>query len=350
MIFVYLILASTFLGAEPRPVTPRQPLDAEELATIGIFEKYAKSVVHITTATLERQFFSLNVDEVQQGSGAGFIWDEKGHIVTNYHVIRGANMAQVTLANQKTYKASYVGGAPEKDLAVLKIIAQGETLSPIPIGESHNLKVGQKVLAIGNPFGLDQTLTTGIISALGREINSVIETPIKNVIQTDAAINPGNSGGPLLDSAGRLIGVNTAIFSPTGSNAGIGFAIPIETVNWVVPELITHGKLTRPDLGVSLASDRITRQLGIEGALVLEVERGSSAEKAGLVPTKRLRNGSLVLGDIIVGVESKEVLRANDVFARILSFKVGDSIRLKVYRNGKLIEVPVKLGLSRTRD
>jgi len=230
----------------PRPVTPRGNLAEDEQATIELFRKAAPSVVHITTLAERVEPFSLNLFRIPRGTGSGIVWDEQGHIVTNYHVIMGADAAVVTLADNSTWSAKLVGAAPHKDLAVLHIKAPADRLAPIIVGTSHDLEVGQKVFAIGNPFGLDHTLTTGVISALGREIESVSGTPITNVIQTDAAINPGNSGGPLLDSAGRLIGVNTQIVSPSGAFAGIGFAIPIDTVNWVVAELIARGTVRRP--------------------------------------------------------------------------------------------------------
>jgi len=227
--------------ATPRAVTPRGPLLAEEQSQIEVFRKTSPSVVHITTLETQRDFFSLNVQQVPRGTGTGFVWDERGHIVTNFHVIQNGNGARVTLADQSAYNAELVGAFPDRDLAVLRIQAPREKLPPIPVGTSRDLLVGQRVYAIGNPFGLDQTLTTGIVSALNREIESVNQRTIRGVIQTDAAINPGNSGGPLLDSAGRLIGVNTAIYSPSGASAGIGFAIPVDEVNRIVPRLIRDG-------------------------------------------------------------------------------------------------------------
>jgi S1-C subfamily serine protease len=240
-------------NAAPRPITPRGDLAEFEKTTVDIFRQASPSVVHITNLTVRPDRYHLNLFEVPKGTGTGFIWDEDGHVVTNYHVIQGGNGARVTLADQSSYKARVVGAYPDKDLAVLVIGASRDRLRPILVGSSRDLKVGQMALATGNPFGLDRTLTTGIVSALGREIESVTRRAIKGVIQTDAAINPGNSGGPLLDSAGRLIGVNTAIYSPSGAYAGIGFAIPVDEVNRVVPQLIRHGKVTRPALGVQLA-------------------------------------------------------------------------------------------------
>ena len=253
-----------------RTVVPRGNLAEDEKSTIELYNRSKQCVVHITTLANRRSAFSLNVQQVPEGTGSGFIWDEGGHIVTNFHVIQNADAAEVTFSDNSTYPARMVGYYADKDLAVLKVDAPKSKLKPIPVGKSEDLQVGQKVFAIGNPFGLDQTLTTGIISALGREIDSVTKRPIKNVIQSDAAINPGNSGGPLLDSAGLLIGVNTAIASSTGHSAGISFAIPVDEVNRVVPELIRHGKITKPALGVTLAPDHLAKQLGSKGVMVLE--------------------------------------------------------------------------------
>ena len=273
------------------PVSQRTDLDAEEKETIALFETASPSVVYITTVAVQQDLFSMNVMEVPQGSGSGFIWDRSGHIVTNVHVIAGADAAQVTLSDHSAWPARLIGGAPEKDLAVLRIEAPADRLRPIAIGSSENLRVGQKVLAIGNPFGFDQSLTTGVISALGREINSLTDLPIRGVIQTDASINPGNSGGPLLDSAGRVIGVNTAIYTPSGASAGIGFAIPVHAVQGAVPDLIAHGRLQRATLGVELAPDPVLRQAGIEGALIFRVVPGSGAAEANLRGTRRLPLG-----------------------------------------------------------
>ncbi len=256
------------VNVEPRAITARGDLAADEQNTIDIFRNNSPSVVYVTSIALRRGFFSLNAVEIPQGTGSGFVWDNKGRVVTNFHVISDANRVQVTMADGSTWKAVLVGAAPDKDIAVLQIDAPSHKLRPITIGTSNDLQVGQKVFAIGNPFGLDQTITSGIISALNREINAVTGRTIKGVIQTDAAINPGNSGGPLLDSAGRLIGVNTAIYSPSGAYAGIGFAVAVDEVNSVVPQLIQHGRLVRPGIGVSLVDERIAERLGVEGLLI----------------------------------------------------------------------------------
>ena len=314
-----------------------------ERATIQLFEKSAPSVCFITTSNFRRDFLSRNVMEIPRGTGSGFVWDTKGHIITNYHVIQGADRAQVTLSDRKTYQAELIGIAPEKDLAVLKIDAPVSVLIPIPVGRSNNLQVGQSVFAIGNPFGLDQTLTTGIVSALGREIESVSGAPIRDVIQTDAAINPGNSGGPLLDSSGRLIGVNTAIYSPSGASAGIGFSIPVDAVSWVIPELIAYGKIKRPSLGVELARQQITERLGIEGALIIDVIRNSGAEKAGVRPTMRNRRGGIELGDIIIGIDQEEITNNDEVLLALEKYQAGEKIVLTVLRDEQKIELFLRL-------
>jgi S1-C subfamily serine protease len=289
---------------------------------------------------------SLNVQQVPEGTGSGFMWDDEGHIVTNYHVIQHADAAQVVLADQSAWTAKLVGEYPDKDVAVLSIDAPKEKLHPILVGSSHDLQVGQMVLAIGNPFGLDQTLTTGIVSALGRELSSPGGRVIKGMIQTDAAINPGNSGGPLLDSAGRLIGVNSSIISPSGAFAGIGFAIPIDEVNRVVTELIQHGKIIRPIIGVELAEEQWVQELGLKGALVINVLPGSPAEKAGIQPTRREPNGQIALGDVIVAIDEHTIESNGDLFTALEHDKVGDQVTLTVMRNGKPVKVSVTLAAS----
>jgi S1-C subfamily serine protease len=320
----------------------RGDLSAEEKATIALFKQSSPSVVFITSLARRRSAW-MNVMEIPQGAGSGFIWDRDGHIVTNFHVIQDADAARVTLADQSEWKAALVGGAPDRDLAVLRIAAPKAKLPPLLIGTSRDLQVGQRVFAIGNPFGLDQSLTTGVVSALNRSILSVTGRRIENVIQTDAAINPGNSGGPLLDSAGRLIGVNAQIASTSGSSAGIGFAVPVDTVNQVVPQLIGHGRITRPQLGIQPASDAIQQRLGIEGVLVLTVTEGTGAEKAGLRGTGRAEDGSLVLGDIIQAVDEKKIKDLDDLYGALESHKVGEKVRLRVLRDGKPLTLNVEL-------
>ena len=337
--------------AEPRPIAVRAELTESERSVSALFEEASPSVVYITSIALRRDFFRLNVMEIPQGTGSGFIWDDEGHVVTNFHVIRGGirtgNRVEVTLADRSTWEAKLIGVAPEKDLAVLRIDAPSERLKPLRIGTSDDLLVGQSVLAIGNPFGFDQTLTTGIISALGREINSADEVPIRDVIQTDAAINPGNSGGPLLDSSGRLIGVNTAIVSPSGGYAGVGFAIPVDTVNWVAPELITYGQIRRPVLGVEMVADHTTRRLGLAGALVGNVVRGSGAEEAGLRPTFRNRGGRWVLGDLIVAIDGEPVRSSGELSLALERRQAGEIVNVTVNRDGKEIELSVRLSSGR---
>jgi len=322
--------------APPRPVEPRGPLQAEEQTAIDIFDRAKPSVVYITTLVYRRDLFTFNVLEIPQGTGSGFIWDDSGHIVTNFHVISQAEDVQVSLSDQSVWKAEIVGRAPDKDVAVLKIAAPREKLRPIRVGTSSDLMVGQYVYAIGNPFGLDQTLTTGVISALGREIESVTRRPIQGVIQTDAAINPGNSGGPLLDSAGRCIGVNTAIYSPSGAYAGVGFAVPIDTVNRIASQLIAFGKVIQPGLGISVFDDSVARQVGIEeGVLVRSVDPRGAAAEAGVMPTRYDRAGNVVLGDIIVSIDGQTVKSSDDLYRILESYNVGDRVRIEVMRDGR---------------
>jgi len=330
-----------------REATPGKGLNPQELANIQLFEDAAPSVCFITTSNVRMDYFTRNVTEIPRGNGSGFVWDNEGHIITNFHVIQGADRATVTLGDRTTWDAELVGKAPEKDLAVLRIKAPAKQLTPIPVGTSDNLRVGQSVYAIGNPFGLDQTLTTGIVSALGREIESVAGIPIRDVIQTDAAINPGNSGGPLLDSSGRLIGVNTAIYSPSGASAGIGFSIPVDVVSWVVPELIEFGALKRPSLGIDLARQRIVSQLGLEGALVIDVLKGGAADRAGVRPTMRDQRGAIRLGDIIIGMDAEKINNNNDLLLALEKYEPGDEVRLRLLRDEEEISVKVRLDPSR---
>jgi len=326
----------------PIDYTPRQ-ITEEERSTTALFKSTSPSVVHITTEAVRRDFFSLDLMKIPQGSGTGFVWDKQGHIVTNFHVIREADIANVALSDHSTWPAKLVGVAPDKDLAVLRIEAPTEQLRPVAIGHSGDLEVGLKVFAIGNPFGLDQTLTTGIISALGREIESVTRRPIREMIQTDAAINPGNSGGPLLDSNGKLIGVNTAIYSPSGTYAGIGFAIPIDSVRRVIPQLITHGKMIRPGLKVELAPDSLSARLSLKGAIILNIHPGSRAEKAGLTATKRNRLGEIFIGDVITKVNETPITSADDLWLACEDYTIGDTVRLSILHKGKPTTMDIEL-------
>jgi S1-C subfamily serine protease len=338
--------------AAPRAVAPRGALQPDERETIGIFERTSPSVVYITTIQHVRDFFNRNVTRVPQGTGSGFIWDENGNVVTNFHVIQGAQEALVALADQRSYPASLVGASPEHDIAVLHIEIPADAPPmprPVPIGSSSDLIVGQNVYAIGNPFGLDHTLTTGIISALNRSIDDERGGAIHDLIQTDAAINPGNSGGPLLDSAGRLIGINTMIFSPSGAYAGVGFAVPIDTVNRVVPRLITYRRYVRPSLGIT-ADDEMSRRLlyGTEqtGVVVLQVAAGSPAERAGVRAAQMTGAGRVQLGDVIVGVDGKPIEDFGDLVAVLDAHQFGDGVTLTIRRNGERRDVDVTLSAA----
>lgn len=390
-------LTSAVFGLVPRPAGAATViLEDSEARRIDIFERNAPSVVFIDTFTEKQDVFSPNIMEVPLGSGSGFVWDKEGHIVTNYHVIRNAKVAQVAIltptkgnkfpdavlvppnaqeasddatidvfsrpsrirgANtnpfspdytRTVYQATVVGVDPGKDVAVLKVEAPKEVLYPITVGTSTGLKVGQLALAIGNPFGLDHTLTAGVISGIGREVKSPIGRPITNVIQSDAAINPGNSGGPLLNSSGDLIGMNTAIYSPSGASAGIGFAIPIDTVKFIVNTLIKDGKVVRPILGISFLESKQARALGISrGVLVLDVPQGSAAAKAGLKGTRRTETGLVEIGDIIIQVNKTVINTEANLFQALEDLKPGDIVELKVLRieaeNDTLTQKEVKL-------
>jgi S1-C subfamily serine protease len=331
--------------ATPRAVTPRGPLAADELANIELFKKASPSVVHITSLGVQRDMFSMNVQQVPRGTGTGFVWDAAGHIVTNFHVIQGANGARVTLSDQSVFDAQLVGAFPDRDLAVLRIEAPQAKLPPLALGTSRDLQVGQRVYAIGNPFGLDQTLTIGIVSALGREIESFNNRTIRGVIQTDAAINPGNSGGPLLDSAGRLIGVNTQIASPSGASAGIGFAIPVDEVNRIVPRLIKDGRFVRPALGVSAGSVNLQRALNLpKGVVVVQVQPGSPAARAGVQAFRRGNKGDVLAGDVITAINDEPVAGLDDMLALLERRQAGESVTLTLWRNGQTRKQQAVLG------
>ncbi len=337
------LFVSVFFGCSEILWGCQQDLLEDERNTISVFEKTAPSVVFITTKVIRRDFFSMDVFEIPQGSGSGFVWDEKGHIVTNFHVVQGANIVNVTFSDHSTYQAEVVGVEPSKDLAVIKVDVPSRILKTVPVGSSVNLRVGQKVMAIGNPFGLDQTLTVGVVSALGREITSVANRKIRNVIQTDAAINPGNSGGPLIDSQGRLIGVNTAIIAPSGANAGIGFAVPVDIVKSIVPQLIQYGKVIRPGMGISVVEDSIAQRLGIKGVIILNVSPGSAANKAGLKGLSRNQRGEFILGDVIVAVKGMEVENYDALAYALEQCKIGEMVSVEYIRDEKRQRTQVKL-------
>lgn len=304
-----------------------------------LFSLSSPSVVYITTSSYKQDFWSTDVYEVPSGSGSGFIWDNDGHIITNFHVINGASKAEITLSDRTSYPADLVGYSKEKDIAVLKIKAPKSKLKPIRTGKSTNLRVGQFVMAIGNPFGLDYTLTTGVISALNREIQSQSGVPIRDIIQTDAAINPGNSGGPLLNSSGELIGVNTAIYSPSGGSAGIGFAIPVDIVNWVVSDIMKYGEVKRAGLGISTVRDYNARAYGVKkGVAIYTIHSGSAAAKAGLKGATRNN-----LGDIILEINGDAIEDNGDLILTLEKYKAGDKIIVTILRDNKQLKLPVIL-------
>jgi len=328
--------------------TPNFATD-DERNSMQVFEHARPSVVYVTNEKLARDPRSWDIMAVPAGTGTGFIWSNDGYIVTNFHVVEGANKVMITLQDQSSWDAKVVGLAPERDLAVLKITAPKEKLSAIPLGDSAQLSVGRKVLAIGNPFGLDATLTTGVVSALGREIESPNQRKIGNVIQTDAAINPGNSGGPLLNSQGQLIGVNTMIYSPSGASAGIGFAIPVNTVKDVVPQLIKNGRIIRPIMGIVSGPEQWAQQSGIEGVPILRIQQGSPADMAGFMGVRRDSWGRAILGDVIVAVDGK-LTPNNDAFESILeTHKPGDTVDVQLMRDGKVIKRTIKLAAPPAR-
>ncbi|MGB9905776.1 MAG: S1C family serine protease [Candidatus Saccharicenans sp.] len=318
-------------------------LTEDEKNTIEVVKKAQNSVVFITNIQLVRDFFSWTEEAVPRGSGSGFVWDERGHIITNYHVIEDGDLFNVTLPNQEERQAKLVGKEPNKDIAVLKIEGSLQGLFPIKVGTSSNLQVGQKVIAIGNPFGFDHTVTTGIVSALGRSMPGAGGVTIRDMIQTDAAINPGNSGGPLLNSAGELIGMNTMIVSPSRSSSGIGFAIPVDTIKKIVPQIIKYGRVIRPGLGLSLLSDRYGQRLGIQGVVIYEVPVDSEAYRKGLRGLTRSRMGRLVVQDVIKEIDGKKIRSYDDLYNLLDDYKIGDRVTLTVERDGKTRKVELTL-------
>lgn len=318
-------------------------LDADETNNIEIFKQTSPSVVFVTNNTLVRDRYTFSLSSRPQGAGTGFVWDKQGHIVTNFHVVDGARQITITLSDQSSWNAKVVGLAPDKDLAVLKIDAPQKQLHPLPQGNSDELEVGRKVLAIGNPFGLDTTLTVGVVSALGREIQAPNQRTIRNVIQTDAAINPGNSGGPLVNSDGELIGVNAAIYSPNGASVGIGFAIPVNTVTRIVPDLIQYGRLMRPVLGVEIAPLAWAKANNIPGVPILRVFNQGPADKAGLQGISTSRWGATLLGDIILEFDGQPVTNDDDLLSALEARKPGDKAELTILRDNRKQAVTVVL-------
>ncbi|CAI5458219.1 unnamed protein product [Closterium sp. Yama58-4] len=340
-----------------RDVTPAGKLPAAEEATVSLFERTTYSVVNIFDVTLRPSMNTTGQVEVPEGNGSGVVWNSDGYIVTNYHVVgsalsqnppAGRTIARVTLLGtdgfQRNLEGVLVGADRTKDLAVLKVSAPPNLLRPLPLGDSSSLRVGQRSYAIGNPFGFDHTLTAGVLSGVNRDIYSAAGVVIAGGVQTDAAINPGNSGGPLLDSSGRLIGINTAIYTNTGTSAGVGFAIPVSAVARVVPQIIQYGKVIRPTLNVQLAADGIARQLGVAaGALILGVKPGSAAAKAGVTATRRGFAGNIVLGDVIVAIDQSTVKMAADVDKALDDLSAGQTVSLQLLRNGEKVTVQFPL-------
>lgn len=323
---------------------PRDDKPATESEATEVYKRVSPSVVAVANNALVRSgVFGVQLYEVPQGAGSGFVWDKEGHIVSNYHVVHQANTLTVTFPDGTRYDAKLVGIAPDYDLAVLKIEAPPEKLIPVAVSPSRELQVGQQVYAIGNPFGLDTTLSAGIVSALGRTITSMTERKINDVIQTDTAINPGNSGGPLLAACGKLIGVNTAILSPSGASAGIGFAVPSDTVSRVVPQLIEKGRVTRAGLGVQLLPDHVTARAAISGVAIYAVSEQTPAAAAGLEGLGIDRLGALVFGDVITAVDKIPVRTIEGLQSILDPRKPGERVTLSVTRAGKAREIVLPL-------
>lgn len=335
-IFLWLTVCLTIATAGVFPLTE------DEQNTVDVVKANTNSVVYITNIKLVRDFF-FSQERVARGTGSGFVWDKKGHIVTNYHVIEDGDIFIVTLPDQKQKKARLVGKEINKDIAVLKVEGDNGKLFPVRIGDSRNLLVGQKVIAIGNPFGFDYTVTTGIVSALGRKIVGIGNVTIRNMIQTDASINPGNSGGPLLNSEGALIGMNTMIYSKTGSSTGIGFAVPVETIKKIVPQIIKYGKVIRPGFGISFLSDVYARRLNIDGVVILEVPRDTNAFRAGLRGLARDRYGEIYIRDIIVGIDDTKITSFDELYNTMDNYRIGDLVTLTIKRGGDTRKVRFKL-------
>jgi S1-C subfamily serine protease len=329
------------------PLAEQVPANAQftedERNTIEVVKKTKNSVVFITNLQYVRDFFYSSDQPVPRGSGSGFVWDDQGHIVTNFHVIDEGDKFMVSLPNQKQVEATLVGREPNKDIAVLKLGENVSDLTPVTIGTSRDLLVGQKVIAIGNPFGFDHTVTKGIVSALGRSMPGAGGVTIRDMIQTDASINPGNSGGPLLDSAGALIGMNTMIASPSGASSGVGFAVPVDTIRKIVPQIIQFGKVTRPGLGITFVRDEYARQAEVQGAVIAEVPRASSAYDLGLRGLSRDDRGRLFIRDVIIGIDGTKIASYDDLYNALDGYKIGDTVTLEVDQGGKNRKVRIIL-------
>ena len=335
-------------ASSPAPTAPAltdaQLRTEDERNTVQIFTQSSASTVFVTERRVVVDYLAGRAVEVPAGAGSGFVWDDQGHIVTNFHVIQKARKVTVTLQDQKPLPAKLVGAEPRRDIAVLKVFAPKDKLSPVTLPPAgHPLQVGQKVLAIGNPFALDHTLTTGVVSALGREVDGIGGVTIRDMIQTDAAINPGNSGGPLLDSPGRLIGMNTMILSKSGSSAGIGFAVPVDTIRRIVPQLIKHGKVEQVGLGVRIDPlRRLERRFRIEGVVILGVIEGTPAARAGLRGLRETAEG-VGLGDVLVGLGSERIKNYDDLYNALDARKAGEKVKLQLLREGRRIELELEL-------
>ena len=347
-LFVFLPIIENIwasMHSEPRSITSRGELSLTEKTNIEIFQQSSPSVVYITTLEDTLNLWTRDITRIPRGTGSGFIWDRQGHIITNYHVLQGASAVRIRLSDQRTFNATLIGASPEHDLAVLRIPMTTNMPKPLSIGTSHDLQVGQITYAIGNPFGLDQTLTTGVVSALNRSLRNNYGSSIEDLIQTDAAINPGNSGGPLLDSAGRLIGINTAMFSLSGTYAGIGFAVPVDTVNRIVPQIIKEGHYQRPKLGITInesLNKEITRELGISGVAVIEVQPNSAAERSGFNGVI-IKNNTIISGDVIVGIDQHKIENTKMLLFTLEKYHIGDRVKLKIMRNKQEVVIPLVL-------
>lgn len=339
--------AQTVVPAKPaiQPLNESKAMLQDELNNIDIFKQRSPSVVFVNNVQTQADFWNMVAEDVPVGAGTGFVWDDKGHIVTNFHVVQGSDKVTINLKDGTTLDAKIVGYFDKKDIAVLKVDSskvKAEGFSS-HVADSSQLQVGQKVLAIGNPFGLDQSLSTGVISALDRPMPSIGGVTIKDMIQTDASINRGNSGGPLIDSSGRLIGMNTAIASPTGTSAGVGFAVPSNTIIRIVSQLIKSGKVTQPGLGIAMVPSNISKHYGVTGVVIQQVQPGSGAERAGLQGLKRGRNRRIEIGDIVVNVENEKIADYDDLFNALSKYKVGDVVKVTVLRGRDKKTVDVKL-------
>jgi S1-C subfamily serine protease len=337
------VLPGQSASVSPAPVPPPSPgaRIEDEKNTIGVFRAVAPSTVYVTQTRVVLDYFGGVAHEVPAGSGSGFIWDEQGHVVTNFHVVDGARSLTVTFHDQQTFEAKVVGLEPRKDVAVLKVDAPKSLLVPIRVAKGTELEVGQKAIAIGNPFGLDFTLTTGVVSAIGRSVQGAGGVSIRDMIQTDAAINPGNSGGPLLDSEGQLIGMNTMIYSKSGASAGIGFAVPIATIARIVPQIIKTGRAEQIGLGIGIdPMQRLERRIGLRGVIVLSVPEGSAAAKAGLKGITQTNRG-IILGDVIVKVDDKDVRDFDALYSILDAHKPGDVVKVTVVRGDETRTVDI---------